>query len=391
MKMRQSKRAESAGSASVLLAIIAILIILFIILVPPQERARILEESGNTSTTVSNVPQTVLLKTSPGRIDYMDLLEVEHPLPVVNLFSKTDAKVIAKQNVVYTKRGIFSNRPAELNFSLADPEHSQNILLNYRLKSAKGDLIIKLNGQEIYRGSASDFAPLTLSNIDYQNQLQFSLSSPGLAFWSTHEAILENVQIVADIQDLSTRFAEHTFLLSDIEKKNLESIRLRFQPTCNMQTAGKLVITVNENEVYNGLPDCEVSMVPIEFSEALVSKGENKISFLSERGNYVLSHVHIKSELKEIEYPTYYFELSREQQQAIESGQLKLRLQFDFVDVVLSKFGDITFNGHLKHFDTKEVSYAIDLSSDAQVGTNSLKIVPKKTLEIRQLKVDLVR
>ena len=63
----------------------------------------------------------------------------------------------------------------------------------------------------------------------------------------------------------------------------------------------------------------------------------------------------------------------------------------DFVDVVTSKYGVVVANGHQEHFDTKEASIAIDLSTDIVQGTNSVKIKPSKTLELRQIRVDLIK
>jgi len=50
----------------------------------------------------------------------------------------------------------------------------------------------------------------------------------------------------------------------------------------------------------------------------------------------------------------------------------------------------------LKHgkqwsFNTKEVSYTLDLSDNVELGANSIKIKPQRTLEVRQLRVDLVK
>ena len=70
--------------------------------------------------------------------------------------------------------------------------------------------------------------------------------------------------------------------------------------------------------------------------------------------------------------------------------ELRLRLNFDFVDVMNRKHGEIVFNGHQDYFDTKELTYTFDLSDDAVRGNNALKIKPGTTLEIRELKVDLV-
>jgi len=132
-------------------------------------------------------------------------------------------------------------------------------------------------------------------------------------------------------------------------------------------------------------------MVPIEFSSNIVFQGENELIFRTDRGNYILSHVVVESKLKELEYPTYYFDLTNEQFEDVDTGDLRVRLKIDFVDVVVSKYGDVVFNGHVKHFDTKEVSYIIDLSDDALKGSNSLKVRPKKTLEARELRVDLIK
>jgi len=151
-----------------------------------------------------------------------------------------------------------------------------------------------------------------------------------------------------------------------------------------------LDIHINGVEVYSAIPDCDLSMVPIEFSSDMVYQGENEITFRTDKGTYVLSHVLVESELKEVEYPTYYFDLSLEQHEDVMDESRRLRLQMDFVDVVVSKYGDVVFNGHVKHFDTKEVTYTIDLTDDAVRGSNSIKIRPKKTLEVREIRVDLV-
>ena len=103
-----------------------------------------------------------------------------------------------------------------------------------------------------------------------------------------------------------------------------------------------------------------------------------------------MTHVMVKSELKEVEFPTYYFDLTYEEYRAVKDGDKRVRLTMDFVDVVARKFGDLEFNGHKKYFDTKEASYVQDFSDDAVQGTNSVKIKPRKTLEVRELEVDLL-
>jgi len=86
----------------------------------------------------------------------------------------------------------------------------------------------------------------------------------------------------------------------------------------------------------------------------------------------------------------YYFELSNDQLQDIRDGASRVRLTMNFVDVTGSKLGEIVFNGNRRHFDTREVSTTLDLSDDAVRGSNSIKIKPEKTIEVRELRVELV-
>ena len=69
-------------------------------------------------------------------------------------------------------------------------------------------------------------------------------------------------------------------------------------------------------------------MVPIEFSSDLLYSGENEITFHTEKGTYLLSHVQIISKLKEVDYATYYFELTNEQYEDVVDEDLRLRLNY---------------------------------------------------------------
>ena len=157
------------------------------------------------------------------------------------------------------------------------------------------------------------------------------------------------------------------------------------------KSEGKLLITINEKTIYSGVPDCDLAMVPIEFSSDSIYQGENQIVFYTEKGTYLLSHVVIESELNEVDFPAYYFELSYEDYNDVKDDKKRARLTMNFVDVVASKFGEIVFNGNVRYFDTKEVSYTLDLSGDVVQGANSLKIKPKKTLDVREVKIDLIK
>ena len=142
--------------------------------------------------------------------------------------------------------------------------------------------------------------------------------------------------------------------------------------------------------MYKAVPDCGLAFVPIEISPELIVYGENSIEFSTGRGRYLLSHVVVESELEEVDFPSYFFELSHDEFEEIDTANERLRLKIDFVDVVNRKRGNIVFNGHAIPFDTLEVTEAFDVSEDVVDGTNSLKIRPSKTLDVREVRVDII-
>jgi len=393
------KRGQAAGTA-VLLAIVAALIIMFIILIPPQERAELLGEDlddGDSTGDIDNtITQKTLLTVSPGRVDYLAQKEIEHPLPVVNIYTKTEAKTLAEKNIAYVKRGIFSEQTSELKFYISDLENTENALLSLGvLENPTGRLIITLNGDEIFNAEVGvgNLQPIKLpsNTLQENNILTFAVSSPGLAFWATNDMSLQKIKVIADVTSLEAQSSNNIFLVSETEKKNLEKVLLKFQPSCNYAEVGKLTVSVNGRIVYSAIPDCELQMAPLEISPENLNQGENEIVFHTVKGAYLLTHVVVESKLREVDFPAYYFDLSYEQYQAIKDNQRRVKVTLAFVDVVASKSGNLEFNGHINYFDTKELSYTFDLSKDVVQGANAIKIKPKKTIDVRELKVELVK
>lgn len=389
-------RGQAAGAA-ILLAIILGVLIMFIVLIPPQERAELLGDGETSTSTNGSASRSTavtenLLTAAPGRIDYLGQRDIEHPLPVANLYTRTESKVIATKNLVYVKRGMFSEEKNTLKFSLPNLEHTDNVLLAFSVDQMEGRLIITLNGEEIFNGDRIS-GPITIpqNNLEENNELIFQASSPGAAFWAVNEISLEDITVVADITSLDAQSSRNTFLVSETEQNNLEKAVLKFQPDCIFDQVGPLHIKINGNEIYSAVPDCDLALIPLEFSPNLMHQGENEIIFSTERGSYYISHIVLKSQLRELEFPTYYFELSHERYEDIRSEKRRARLEINFVDVVDSKYGELLFNGHIRRFDTREASLVIDLSGDVVEGNNALKIKPQKTIEVRELRVDLVK
>jgi hypothetical protein len=394
--MITAKRGQGAAGAAVLLAIIVGLIIFFIIVIPPVERAKILgEEIPSPADGEQRVrPRegiTELLVTLPGRIDLLRQQEIEHAIPAVTIYTRTESAEIERLNSLYVKRTVVSAQSANMTFTLDDLPHTSNVLLSFNVRKGTGRLQVRLNGQEIINKELDTgyirSIELSPSLLQEENVLTFAVSSPGAALWATNEYQLEDIAVVADITSTVAQRATSTFLISETEFNALEKIKLELFPVCDIETVGPLTVSINGNEIYHGVPDCNGQKVPLEFSPNLVQPGENTVSFMVDEGHYQLSHIILKSQLERVDFPTYYFELSTEQYGNVTAGDKRVMIRMDFVGTVTSKEGVLVINGRRLGFDTRELSFDADISGKVVRGNNAITIKPTKTLEIRELAV----
>ncbi len=387
-----------AAAAAVLIAILAGVIIAFVILISPADREALLNNqelpslSGNGDGGYGSI-ERVLIEEFPGRVDFLRLNEVEHSLASVRIYTGEESNILAEKFSAYMKNGVFSDEDSTFTFRLDDLDNVEDVVLTFGVASISGNLKILWNGEEIFnRGVAVDETPVVPipSNLLRQsNELIFSVSSPGVAFWKSNFAELSSIQIVGEVTQLSLQSARNTFLISETEYNNLDSLELHFQPECVLQAVGKLTVKVNSVPIYSGVPDCGLSLVPVEFSRDIIRQGENTLEFFTDRGQYELFHVKVISELEEIEYPTYYFELSSEEFDDIETGDFDVEARIEFIDDTSRKVGYISINNHILHFDTRNITYTEDISDDIVRGNNAIVLKPSRTLEVREFRVDL--
>ncbi|MFA6888936.1 MAG: hypothetical protein WC254_05575 [Candidatus Woesearchaeota archaeon] len=323
------KKAQSAGSAGTLVVLIAGLILLYILFLPSADRNALLNEeytypSGTTGTStetettvsaeeaVAALAETTILSESPGRIYYLQETSYEHDISAVNLFTLTEAQVLFTQDSLYVKNGIFDELPRNLTFYLDDPDYTDNVLMSFNVEDAQGRLSIKLNGVVIFDQELSSGAvePLDLSkyHLSDVNVLEFSVNEVGYQFWTTNEYQLNTIQITGDVTDISQQASKTTFTVSDTEKFNLERARLYFYPDCSPRDVGPLIISVNNDLIYDSIPDCQQINV-VEFSVSILSAGDNYLLFKAEEGKYLIYSISVKTELAEQEYPVYYFDI----------------------------------------------------------------------------------
>lgn len=390
---KKTKAQASGGSAAVLILVIAALIVIYILFLPPKDRQELLgenvtDEDGSGSINASNV----LLLEHPGRLDVLAKKEIEHTLPSVNLFTKTESSVLESRRSLYTKNAWFDRTDSNITFDLKDVSNSKNIQLVFNAKQYSGRLMLKLNGYEVFNEEIAtpSVPPVSLPSrlLQESNVIEVSVSSVGWRFWRTNEYMLENLQISADITDVSTRQAQEVFQVGSTEKNNLDRVFVKFFAECDTKTAGVLEVILNNNRVFSSVPDCGTART-LEISPHYLLSNENTLIFRADRGQFLIDNILVKSELKELIPPTYYFELNDSEYQSVIDKSRDVKLYLDFPDDVSTKRAEIVSNTHVRGMDTEESSYSVVISQFVKQGNNVILIRPKETLDVVNLKVML--
>ena len=390
----KSKKAQSGMNAAMLVAILAALIVIYILFLPSEDRLNIIgENDSGGGRGGSNSEGKIIFEGSETIMEHIGDKVIEHDLPSVNLYTSTEAGVIKEEGSIYVKNGLFDKQVKEMDFKIKDPDNTKNILISFYAKKSNGRLIITVNDKEVYNGNVDkvNVDPIKVSKdiIAQSNTLKMEVSGVGVAFWSTNEYLLENFKITADITDTSTRESELKFIVPQSEAKNIEKSEIRFVPECQPENVGVLDILINNNMIYSSVPDCGVPR-PLEFSSSNIITGENKLTFRSERGRYLIDTIRIKNSLIETPSYTYFFDIDKEDMADIEKGDKVANLTFFFVDDIEDKEAEIIINGgkaYMSRHDEFEWSKIID--NYVREGSNSIKIVPEERLEIGRFQIEI--
>ena len=388
------KRGDAAAGAAIFLVIMMALIITFLLVLNPSERAEILGENittSSSSSTATVIKETVLNK-NPGRLSYIKDKEIEKVIPSTNIYTVTKSSVLASESQMIIKKALFSSQEKNLYFKLSDLKNTKKVLLDFGIDSFKGEIIVDLNGKNIFKRKTNKIQPLILSSglLKETNTLTFRVSSPGIAFWATNQYVLKNIKVVADVKDISQQESKHLFYVDKDEAQNIKEVSLRYTVGCLPKNKGKLSVKLNGYSVFSGTPENCDDLVKIKIAENSIKSGSNWLSFSTENGDYKFSHVAIKIQLKGITYPTYYFDVDQKYFHKNES--LK-----DAYDVVMTlsfsddknKEASLYINGHKTSFDTNDLEFSRKINAYIEPWSNSIKIIPDTALDIRSLKVEV--
>jgi hypothetical protein len=390
------RKGQNASGAAVLVAAIAAILIAYILFLPPAERDALLGNTpstggtGGTGGTGSMYEPVTLLQENIGTITLARTNSVEHSIPSVKVTTQVNAGEIKRVESLAIKRGTFEESTKDIKFSI-DMGTTQYLILSFNIRSAKGMLTITLNGEDILNselqpGSAQ---PIRLDSqvLQKDNVLTFKVSSPGGAFWNVNEYKLENIVISGELTDYSRTGAEQHFSITENEFSTLEKAELKYTPGC--QAASTLIVRLNNNPVFSGLPKCN-TINTIEIGKNLLKQDDNSVIFEAPAGTYDVTSIKLKTYLEKPVNQVYYFTITPELYYLLDRREMQGFVFITFPEEGTNHQGTLTLNSHKAAFKTQDAEAIFRISSYLKEGTNSISILPSTdSLDITELAVEL--
>ena len=146
-------------------------------------------------------------------------------------------------------------------------------------------------------------------------------------------------------------------------------------------------VKINNNLVYSDVPFCNLKRVKMEIDNSLIISGANSLEFRSE-GDYILEEIEWRSLLKGERASEYAFNVDKDYNN-VRRGLKDVILVFDFALSDGQKIFDVYINDNKFEIDTSESSYFMTISDYLERGNNLIKLRPRNSFEIIEMRVEL--
>ncbi len=388
--MMKNKRGQYLESPTVHVAVFVVMLALFIvaylILLPSSEREKLLgtgeeyepegaeEEEGLTE-------KETILSVYPGNVYPYSRETDTKNLASVNIYSTLQSTpVMLATNVIVTKN-LLMNNYKELEFGLENLDNLENLGLFFNTGEAKGELIVKINDNEIYRGKVlGGDLPVRIpaEYLKESNKLILEVSSPGWMILATNKFTLKDVQLIKQISK-ENRVELRSFVVDDTE--NLRKGSLGFFINCLKIRGeqGTLKISLNGKNIYIGRIVCDAGFANVDLIKDNFVNGRNTLAFEIDTGEYSLEQVKIELETEKEKVPQYFFSVDEKEEKYI--------LKINFEESSEIKRATVTINGDNIYVDEYANSYKKDITEFIREGENYIKIIAKNEFTIDLLEI----
>jgi hypothetical protein len=387
--MKNTKAQANANNAAITLIVITVVLVLYILFLPPADRDAIL--SGNASSDGPSASRPlILLNENVGRLNFVSNAETNYNLQSFNLRTVTAAEVVASKSNLYVKNSLFDTIQDTFVFNI-DPSATKDLVLTFNAQG-KGRLEIELNNKRIFFGEIDGNSPpiyIDSRDLKSSNNLIFTVTSPGIIFWSYNSYDITNLRVVGDVTDFSRSSNTQTISLSERDMQFLDTARIRYIATCNQNEVKNFQLSVNHNSVFRGIPDCSI-FNQISLSKEELYAGVNFFEFKLDEGQVTIDQARLILRMDLPENPLYYFDVEDRyfysNETLRQNREVELKLRFPNTD---RKRIDLFVNGRVMTVNVAESEFKRDISSYIVPGINSLEIRPLQTVDVTELRVEL--
>ena len=283
---------QTASNVAVFVLLLGLFLAIYVLLLPPADREALLyntttQDKNNQETTAS---ETLILEQSPGLLKPTQEDEIMHEIGSINLYSKEEPKITDLSSSLYLEKSFTSQIKRNFVLSVNDLENLDTVSLIFITTESKGNLIITLNGIILYDSKTSGLANIILPKdlLQETNNLEFSVSSPGLNIFGRNKYSLSSIKIRESYELTNTR-ESRDFILSDQETGDAE---LKFFLYCNTPEQGaRLRMFLNNKEIKNEVISCMSAERKMDIKNDDLEEGTNTLMFQIDKGDYIFNDI----------------------------------------------------------------------------------------------------
>lgn len=389
------KKGQTTSGVAALVLVIGLFVVAYVLFLPPEERHALLGDNISKTSVSDGVEGVkILLIENPGRLKPVATSEIKHEISPVNLFVKIEPKIETLANRVVISRSLFSRSFPSISFQIEDLSDLEKASLFFSVSDPKGKLVIELNRNKFYEEEI-DSTDLKIVNlpvglIGKNNEIKFSVSSPGAAFWSTNHYILKDISIKQEFEKVNSK-ETRLFSVSNKEKRDMKNSKLEYFMYCNTLDGdyAQLRIYLNNKNLFTGLVRCAGTSNSIEVNIQNIKEGSNELIFVIDQGDFLFSNIKLVTNLKEVSFPTYHFALTSDEIQDVEDDERDVILNIELDSDGKAKRAVMAVNNKEVLVDTKSDSFSRDISSLVNEGDNLIKIIPSNEFDLNVLTIKL--
>jgi len=384
------KGQENASNVAVVVFLIAVFLTVYILLLPAEDREELLEGGVNESVNGADSGNggVVLLQQNPGLLRPLETDTGVHKIDPVNLFFKDQPKVSDLAMSIRVGKSLFGDESRKLSFNSESLDDINKATLFFAVDEGEGNLIISLNGVEIFDEEASGLQSVLLpvELLKESNSIEFKASSPGWNFIGSNEYGLKDLKVRQNFEVTNTK-EKRGFVLSSAE--NGDGV-LSYSLFCN--SAGRLSrlkIVLNNKEVSDEALNCRSASRQVDIDSNDMNEGGNELVFQIDNGDYLLNEIKLEVGSEQGGGISYKFAVAEEDYNSIQEGKKEVELIMEFADRERHR-AELRINGDEISVDNEEKKYEQEITKFIEEGTNKLEIMPGNEFELVSLKVRLV-